>query len=685
MAKMSIAEQLAMLAQNNPDSGLASMVGDYEKKKEEQEAEERRREELKRSYGEHLLSLASGEGHFINPYTFFPLGGEVAKKPRPKEPCYKGATGYLECSLSIDEHSALLVPNTTKTFFDEAVPDHKVMEFNSDEDLSNMAHLPKSGPAAPVIPGSELRGMVRSVYEQLTNSCMLEIDEDNLPNMRTNKPKDAYRLAYDGQREQWGLYQAQLVYLEPGKTRLDGKVYNGNVRPQLNCKRFCIDKLRPGTAYVVEAHSFREGDDPSDAYILHVTGEMDKKKTALFKEDTPFVKTIDLKSAEQDTMQRFLRVIDDYCDDSWTHENHCKATTAYQEYRNTFAGMRRRAAGIDTQAEPDVVDTLLVYADNSLTYLSPACITREYFVNTVSSLARTQGGHESCNNSDLFCPACQLFGGIGETVSRGSKLRFTDARYQGRAGADCYEMRTLAPLSTPKISAFEFYLKRPDSAAVWNYDYFVKSGDRKAQIRHSYTARLQGRKVYWHFQREKRDWPEKSIQNISARLLKKGTFTFKVFFEELTQGELARLVFSVGGLDGRLQKLGHGKPLGLGSVIVKVDKIELQKRSLAADGAIVTEIVDGSRSLNNALVPSEEAKLIEFLATPLWSVKQADVLSGGKPCGPGETLGDLVSYPKRAKGPISKDNATFSWFKANRGSINVPDAKEELGVCQLGD
>ena len=66
-----------------------------------------------------------------------------------------------------------------------------------------------------------------------------------------------------------------------------------------------------------------------------------------------------------------------------------------------------------------------------------------------------------------FCPACELFGYIGENneEAKGSQIRFTDLYVAEEKEAKSYylcDFITLETLGGPKLGNVEFYLERPE-------------------------------------------------------------------------------------------------------------------------------------------------------------------------------------------------------------------------------
>ncbi|MBN2092454.1 TIGR03986 family CRISPR-associated RAMP protein [candidate division KSB1 bacterium] len=120
--------------------------------------------------------------------------------------------------------------------------------------------------------------------------------------------------------------------------------------------------------------------------------------------------------------------------------------------------------------------------------------------------------------------------------------------------------RTPKILSGPKPTTFQHYL--------------VQSRDNIRELNHYNTnASIRGHKLYWH--KSGHNWEEKDekeIQDHSSQYtqinpVKTGTrFIGRIRFENLTDVELGALLFVLKLPDGCFHKIGMGKPLGLGSI-----------------------------------------------------------------------------------------------------------------------
>lgn len=148
--------------------------------------------------------------YFTNPYNFVPLGEKCDRSPLA-ENNGESFTGYFTCRMEL--LTPLFVPNTSNS---EALlwkaerskgldgnkkeemggnngkqgreaSDRKVgYEFCSYDDLSNLEKEQKMSfpPEEPVIPGSEIRGVIRSVYEAAFGGCMSTVLDGTLSSKR---------------------------------------------------------------------------------------------------------------------------------------------------------------------------------------------------------------------------------------------------------------------------------------------------------------------------------------------------------------------------------------------------------------------------------------------------------------------------------------------------------------------
>jgi hypothetical protein len=149
---------------------------------------------------------------------------------------------------------------------------------------------------------------------------------------------------------------------------------------------------------------------------------------------------------------------------------------------------------------------------------------------------------------------------------------------------------------------------------------------------------------------------------------------------------LIDVIYSLGGVQGRLQKLGRGKPLGLGAVITKVEKVFEQSyqidnnamQSCLKKVTNVTDFVKGLEEENASLLQPEHMKAIEHLA------------GFGNDCHGENKLSALrakVSYPRTRQSEVYQrtnnygkpeiDNPSYLWHVENREGMR-PRYRETL-------
>lgn len=509
--------------------------------------------------------------NFINPYNFIPLGRERAKAYEEKGTL----TGVIEYSLYTK--TPLFIPNTSnnKTFQTGNVLDHKSYDFFSYTDLSDQSKTYEKEYFKPVIPGSEIRGMLRSNYEILTNSCMSVIDNDIILSKRTEETF-LPALIKKNKNGTYDLYEAEdclwrtegennnvdeLDWKEEYNTR---KCYRQKNYPE-GCEVSFNKVKREGRCKpLAQMVSRKKGKEGMVGYVIkgedgpkmNQKGEKHCCHIFQLKGKTPFSKRISL-----DTLDKVLQ------------EYKKKGEHEYKEYQEELEKFKKSRNEKYFPVYYSKIDRRLM--------LSPACITREIYQNKLKDMIKSFG---SCTEKGNLCPACALFGTLGDHFQVSSRIRFSDLSSNCEENVSaCYDkIITLLPLSTPKLNNMEFYLQRPEKAWFWTYDYYIDSNGKTIP----YQPQINGRKFYWHqIGVTLPRGVEKNNQNITIRPVKKGIiFTGKLYFQKLTEEELKTLLWLLNtGDNGLLKekkhgyKLGTAKPLGLGSVAMSVDQVRLRE------------------------------------------------------------------------------------------------------------
>ena len=525
--------------------------------------------------------------NFINPYNFVPLAKDAPSRKSREEVTQelKGQELYTgKIQYSMETLSPLFIPNTSndrilgvKGVDDKKDAYHKSYDFFSYHDLSN-----DTDPNAcyePVLPGSEIRGMVRSVYEVLTNSCLSAVYEDVPLSKRTTE----------------------------------------------NFKR--------GTLYKKDSGDYElQSKDGEHAYDIS-------------KDEAKNQRLID-------RMDTLLEISDPNRDKKGLYR-----------FRKEWEAFKKD----DKKKIDDIYYSIAGEEGNRVYYLSPTRITREVYRNTLGEILDQQNKHKACSDADKACPACRLFGAVNNNLQIASGLRFSDAYVAEKKEkyADYYDKPlTLPELSTPKLSSMEFYLQRPDDKNVlsWTYDYYVTSGADGSNTVKPYTAGISGRKFYWHssktadWVRLKQDKIEKNERNRTVRPVKKGVaFQGELYFDKITGEELDDLIriLNLSSLEkeGKYAlKLGGGRPVGLGSVAVRIEQVVY--RTISLNGEIgLTYKPDNSYDYRTVGISQK------MRDTGILTILDTGALGESK-----------VHYPyvHNAKNPESGEEEGFKWFAKNR-------------------
>lgn len=173
----------------------------------------------------------------------------------------------------------------------------------------------------------------------------------------------------------------------------------------------------------------------------------------------------------------------------------------------------------------------------------------------------------------------RMFGRVAQSggVSIGGRVRFhaaTPARRANGAAPAAAQFPANGNLvaGNPSATAVNLYLEQ-DTQAVKLRLGSIHQNEGLSTFA-SDTPVLRGRKLYWHRMSPSAPPPPNSNLNVQSRyfpLAARSEFEFSVTFERLDDIELGALLESLDLPDGAAHKLGLGKAFGLGSVRVDID------------------------------------------------------------------------------------------------------------------
>lgn len=612
---------------------------------------------------------------FINVYNFVPFPKERSKKYNDEDK----HTGYIE--YEIKTKTPIFIPNTSNSDY-YSDDEHKSYDFFSYMDLNGKTDYQKDC-AAPIIPGSEIRGMVRSIYETLTGSCMGVLNSETHPIKRTAEVFKA-GLIGKGASGRLFLYKADDYIYRTGKKN--------------NYKDAYLQK------------DFKEGQ--------HVYFERkDRSKNSKFSMK-PLAENLQNKSQNKSAHEGYIiKGMPSPETENRKHNAHVferKGNNAI--WKLVDEDIRRLKAVIESyQAQPGADESYKEYKKELLTfletpkgyfpvyysiigkniYLSPAAITKELSYNSIGELA---GKFDACSNVTDSCPACDLFGIIGnnnEECSK-SKVRFADV-YVADKKSDNREYYTkpitLPELSSPKLSNVEFYLKRPNNAKFWTYDYYVSQDGRNTILN---KPELRGRKFYYNQPKVTlSENVEPNNRNMTVRPVKTGiTFKGKMYFDNISDKQLSQLIWilNCGNHDANegdiIFKIGAGKPVGLGSIELVADRI--MERKLVTDDSGNVHYVeqekkvvskDNKNSISNNQADTYEVKTYDenaFIAESDCKKAFMNMVSFEK------MKNYKITYPVCRESDIDKaEREGFEWFVNNHKSKSMKRFRtdEVINIC----
>lgn len=658
---------------------------------------------------------------FVNPYNFIPLGKSPHEKKLPwdKESQNNESPGSLtgKIEYTLTTLTPLFIPNTSNdrvfsksnalqaNSTEEAPVYHKSFEFFSYEDFSEQKDRDKA-PAdyLPVIPGSEIRGAIRSTYEALTDSCLSAIDMDAVLSKRTPEYFTPGILEWN-QDGGWNLYQV---------TNNTDYLYRMNYREDFSVKTYSAINIQDGVEVTFKkdtvhapdrernskGHAKPLADDvlvkPSSGTVLQgrLVGYLVKGEAG------PGIKKPLHPKCEKDknacpplTRAKCISESGKHC---FLAEKHCahifvrpnrihkhlekeltkiyekqisqilkiyrdNKISLYKEYARTWEDFKKKGRNGIPVYFSEIADDLF--------FFSPACVTREVYLHTLRNIV---GNYAPCSGKkSCICPACRLFGTIHDGVHIRSRVRFSDLHFEKQVYTNNREsifmpVTTLPELSTPKMTTTEFYLQKPDAENIlnWTYDYYITINGQNTDLV-TYTPVISGRKFYWHSnaarkvvfdQQDKIEINErnKTVRPVADHVQFKGT----LFFDKISERELKELVSIMNISCFRTEdkyaiKLGAAKPLGFGSVLLKVDQVKL--RDIKAEKFGVTYKSD---------VP------YRFAEYDLSMFGRDDIIRmfDTKALAEAEGKGALSTYPKN-----NTEDEGYAWYMSNRFAGKMVD------------
>jgi hypothetical protein len=478
----------------------------------------------------------------------------------------------------------------------------------------------------PMIPGSSLRGVFRNAYEAITGSCVF-LNNDYYFSSRTGASKNAGLLKRT--ETGWELLRSERYsdkecplpdkYDTGDPVIFDGKV----VKVDGKFVKHYLTKVGSGnkTGYVLIMNRFETKKGVASG--RNVFEKISDNPIAGFSNDNEQIK------AFKDNIDKYTK---------GAAEEHAKV------YKKVF-------------------ENLKIGGFIPVWYEECKSAEGKKFLFALSQMSRNVytkkpkdflGALKRCENRNELCPACALFGFIGDdNDSIGSRVRFSDAWCEAAGVLEDEDKKVRLLLSSPKSSSLEFYLRSND-----NFYHADTDG-----------VSLSGRKFYWHHSgfkvdklRDKTNDAKDDKGTMSAKfqyakrdVRRDVRFDFEVYFDGITQKQLdelyTALTYGDNNESGKLcHKLGHGKPLGFGSVKVVAEEIRVRSVSFKDGEVLYSEDKGYLDRVKPVGLPSELEKAVDFYAIPEEKI---------------------IDYPR-----YEGDGDIFKWFSENRNlSTRVENSK----------
>lgn len=498
--------------------------------------------------------------NFVNPYNFVSISSKVREKTGfTSHDRFTGNSGKITCTL--DVITPFFIPDPQDSY--ELDNGHKIKVFFKLKDK-------------PAIPPTELKGMIRSIMEAVSNSCLSQID-------REGYDKLTYRIeAEDAKR------------FEPGIVIKTAKNENGIIFP-LEKASILIEKLNTiglkngGYAFAIielkkignkvleisdeQFSQFSETEKQIQRQVIikqtgiFTTDKLDfnKKNERVFYSDTY---TMNLKDKLNDA-EKLNQKIEFTAKIQNEYNNVLKEQLEDEDFKKFYEKVNG-----ENKKELMVNDLIYYHTENSS--IARVLVPRMMYKTGIRDLIQKKYPELlPCTQIKNLCPCCRIFGMVHEKESLAGKVSFNFATIN-----DAYELNpeqfdknnpdnlnTLKILGSPHPTCCQFYLLN-DSPDKPPPDY-----DKE-------NVKLRGRKFYYNHKIEMLDYKSsnKNKQNTSVQLLMKGKFNFTIDFYNLDNIELGLLLYALQLEPGMLHKLGMGKPLGLGSVKINITQLDLIER-----------------------------------------------------------------------------------------------------------
>ena len=400
---------------------------------------------------------------FINPYNFVPVKSSI----KVSEVCSKSSeedirlnellTGYLECHLYCK--TPIVIPDTANKELINSEKEHYKYPF-----LGVKFNEPR-------IPGSSIRGVIRNVYETLTDSCFVTMKDETLISARGKLEKPGL-LKNDG--EDWKLCPAVAHLIV-----IDERFHSNQALEKAGIQLYSYDELKKWSGKKIQFVLSEETDlsNEQKKYLTGYNNKKDNTESQLCKYVKKIVENNANAEIPEENIQEGYACTGEkiekrhfcYIFQCLDNESEINVTDVdlerldyiqklYSDSKVNRFYPQKHTGYIDyREMKTNGVIPVYYYQDSGRLYMSFASLGRKAYSKTLNDNGALQR-KQRCKKRDNLCPACSLFGNIGDEAI-GSRIRFTDAICSNYNEKNLKKDVTFQELSSPRISYLPFYMR----------------------------------------------------------------------------------------------------------------------------------------------------------------------------------------------------------------------------------
>lgn len=552
------------------------------------------------------------------PYNFIPLPEKLVTVDRnidqdvyrTNQDGHTIHTGYIECKMTTESPLYIRCPMSTSFFKDHGDKKFHELDYDQKNERAQFFHLENKN--CPVIPGSSLRGMMRTLVEIAGYGKMQWVSDKNLVYRAVGDSSSLgnyYRTKLLGNNKK---YKNKKYFFEYPSSNVRGgylkrKGSKWYIQPARKINGETFVHIEYDVAQVVNCgkRDLKQGYSTKDIVEVYIRPPISRTIPKRSNWDLALnlavvQNKLDIRKISEGKTEGFEKAVivrSGHMDGKIKKHMHCaiyeKDTDAtlilipsqmwslYSDDKDIPRGIPSRPLYkdgdplfylVDENEEPVFFGPTMMFR---LPYDEPIIqfVPKELRGQDGTDISESIFGYEANNKQKTSCA---------------SRVFFTDAKLESQSEDLWLTEEPITPkiLSSPKPTSFQHYLVQENKK---------HNPDKKSELAHYATPLdetvIRGHKMYWHrgevslkdikeSDQEKIENSPKSYTRIKP--IKSGiTFSFRIYFENLRDFELGALIWvlTLPGKEGTeyRHKLGMGKPYGMGTVKIEHELYETER------------------------------------------------------------------------------------------------------------